>query len=160
MQIGRVLEAVDPIGGEGKAAAVRTILQRTGAGISEVIYVGDSITDLQALELVKRGGGVAVSFNGNPYAIQGAQVACLGRDTGVISVMAQLFAEKGTAGVIALLSQWGEAHLRSAGIDKELLAHLQDVEVGEITPDNQSRWIEKSQQLRTQVRGVSIGSLG
>jgi energy-converting hydrogenase A subunit R len=160
MQIGKVLEAVDPIGGEGKASAVRTILQRTGVGVSEVMYVGDSITDLQALEMVKIGGGLAVSFNGNAYAIQGAQVACLGRDTVVISIMAQLFAEKGTEGVIALIPQWSEAHLRSAGIDKELLAHLQDSEVGEITPDNQSRWSEKSQQFRTQVRGVSIGSLG
>jgi energy-converting hydrogenase A subunit R len=160
MQIGRVLEDVDPIGGKGKAAAVRTILQRTGAGASEVMYVGDSITDLQALELVKSGGGLAVSFNGNAYAIQGAQVACLGRDTGIITIMAKLFAEKGTEGVIALLPQWGEKQLRSAGIDKDLLAHLQDSEVGEITPDNQSRWTEKSQQFRTQVRGVSIGSLG
>jgi energy-converting hydrogenase A subunit R len=160
MQIGRVLEDVDPIGGEGKAAAVRTILQRTGAGASEVMYVGDSITDLQALELVKSGGGLAVSFNGNAYAIQGAQVACLGRDTGVISIMAQLFAEKGTEGVISLLPQWDEERLHSAGIDEELLAHLQDSEAGEITPDNQSRWSEKSQQFRTQVRGVSIGSLG
>jgi energy-converting hydrogenase A subunit R len=124
------------------------------------MYVGDSITDLQALELVKAGGGLAVSFNGNAYAIQGAQVACLGRDTGIISIIAQLFAEKGTEGVITLLSRWGEKQLRSAGIDKELLAHLQGSEAGEITPDNQSRWSEKSQQFRTQVRGVSIGSLG
>jgi energy-converting hydrogenase A subunit R len=122
--------------------------------------VGDSITDLQALALVKSGGGLAVSFNGNAYAIQGAQVACLGRDTGVISIMAQLFAEKGTEGVIALLPQWGEEQLDSAGVDKELLAHLQDSEAGEITPDNQSRWTAKSQQFRTQVRGVSIGTLG
>jgi len=160
MQIGRVLEEVDPIGGEGKAAAVRTILQRTGSGASEVMYVGDSITDLEALKLVKGGGGFAVSFNGNAYAIQEAQVACLGRDTGVISIMAQLFAEKGTEGIIALLPQWGEAQLRSAGVDEELLAHLSGAETGEITPDNQSRWTAKSQQFRTQVRGVSIGTLG
>jgi energy-converting hydrogenase A subunit R len=160
MRIGRVLEEVDPIGGEGKAAVVRTILQRTDAEASEVMYVGDSITDLQALELVKGEGGLAVSFNGNAYAIQGAQVACLGRDTGSISIMAQLFTKGGTEGVIALVPQWGKEQLRSAGVDEELLAHLQDSEVGEITPDNQSRWTEKSQQFRTQVRGVSIGSLG
>jgi energy-converting hydrogenase A subunit R len=160
MRIGRILEDVDPIGGEGKAAAVRTILQRTGRGASEVMYVGDSITDLQALELVKGGGGLAVSFNGNAYAIQGAQVACLGRDTGIISTLAQLFTERGTAGVIALMPQWGEEQLRSAGVNEGLLAHLQGAEAGEITPDNQSRWTAKSQQFRTQVRGVSIGSLG
>lgn len=160
MQIGRVLEDVDPIGGEGKAAAVRTILQRTGATASEVMYVGDSITDLQALELVKVGGGLAVSFNGNAYSIQGAQVACLGRNTGIISILAWLFSQVGTEGVISLLSRWDAEQLRSAGIEDDLLAHLQDSEAGEITPDSQSRWTEKSQQFRTQVRGVSIGSLG
>lgn len=160
MRIGRILEEVDPIGGEGKAAAVREILQRTGAGASEVMYVGDSITDLQALELVKKGGGLAISFNGNSYAIQGAQVACLSNDTGIISVMAQLFAEGGTGGVMTMLPQWGEERLRSMGIDDELLVHLSGAEAGAITPDNQSRWSEKSQQFRTQVRGVSIGSLG
>ncbi len=160
MRIGRVLEEVDPIGGEGKAAVVQDIMQRTGSGTSEIIYVGDSITDLQALAMVKKGGGLAVSFNGNAYAIQGAQVACLGKDTGIISIMAKLFAEAGTEGVFATLPQWGEATLRSAGVDEELLAHLTDAEAGEITRDNRSLWIEKSRQFRTQVRGVLIGSLG
>jgi energy-converting hydrogenase A subunit R len=160
MHIGRVLDEVDPIGGEGKAAAVHHILQRTGAQSSEAMYVGDSITDLQALELVKQGGGLAVSFNGNAYAIQGAQVACLGKDTGIISIMAQLFAAGGTKGVTALLSQWGEERLRSEGIDEKLLAHLVGAEAGEITAGNQSSWTEKSRQFRTQVRGVNIGSLG
>jgi energy-converting hydrogenase A subunit R len=160
MQIGRVLEEVDPIGGEGKAAALRAILRQTGAQPSETMYVGDSITDLQALELVREGGGLAVSFNGNAYAIQGAQVACLGRDTGIISIMAQLFAQGGRGGVMAALPQWGEEQLRSAGVDEGLLAHLAGAKAGEITPDNQSRWTAKSQQFRQQVRGVGIGSLG
>jgi energy-converting hydrogenase A subunit R len=160
MQIGMVLEEVDPIGGEGKAAALRDIVQRTGAETAEVMYVGDSITDLQALELVKKGGGLAISFNGNSYAIQGAQVACLANDTGIISVMAQLFAERGKEGVMTMLPQWGEERLRSMGIDEELLAHLSGAEAGEITPDNQSRWTEKSQQFRKLVRGIRIGALG
>jgi energy-converting hydrogenase A subunit R len=160
MQIGRVLEEVDPIGGEGKAQAVRAILQRSGADISEVMYVGDSITDLQALELVKKGGGLSISFNGNAYAILGAQVACLGKDTGIISITAQLFAARGAEGVISLLSHWDKEALQSAGIEEELLTHLPNAEIGEITPHNQALWTEKSQQFRKQVRGVSIGSLG
>jgi energy-converting hydrogenase A subunit R len=161
MKIGRVLEEVDPIGGEGKAQAVRAILQRSGADISEVMYVGDSITDLQALEMVKKGRGLAVSFNGNAYAIQGAQVACLGKDTVIISITAQLFAAGGAEGVIVLLSHWtDERTLQSAGVEEELLTHLSNAEIGEITPDNQALWTEKSQQFRKQVRGVSIGSLG
>jgi energy-converting hydrogenase A subunit R len=161
MQIGRVLAEVDPVGGEAKAAAVRTILQRTGAEVSEVMYVGDSITDLQALEMVKQGGGLALSFNGNAYAIKGAHVACLGRDTGIISIWALIFARLGAKMVMALLPRGGAEALQSAGIEEKELARLApDAEIGEITPDNQARWTERSQQFRKQVRGVRIGSLG
>ena len=161
MQIGRVLEEVDPVGGKAKAAAVGVILERTSAEVAEVMYVGDSITDLQALEMVKQGGGLAVSFNGNAYAIKGAQVACLGRDTGIITICAQLFAASGRAGVLTLLPQWGREVLQAAGVEEGQLALLApDSEIGEITPDNQARWIERSQAFRKQVRGVSIGSLG
>jgi energy-converting hydrogenase A subunit R len=160
MQIGRVLAEVDPIGGEGKAAVLRAIMQQTGAGASEVMYVGDSITDLQALEMVKKGGGLAVSFNGNAYAIQGAHIACLGRDTGIISIVAQLFAAGGGGSVMTMLPRWGEETLRSAGVEEKGLAHLSGSEIGEITPDNQALWTQRSQQFRTEVRGVRIGSLG
>ncbi|MCJ7663466.1 MAG: hypothetical protein MUO24_04425, partial [Desulfobacterales bacterium] len=100
-------------------------------------------------------------FNGNAYAIKGAHVACLGRDTGIISICAQLFAAGGTEGVMALLPCWGPAALQSAGVAEEQLAHLSPAaEIGEITPDNQARWTERSQQFRKQVRGARIGSLG
>ena len=161
MQIGRALEEVDPVGGEAKATAVRAILTRTGAEVDEVMYVGDSITDLQALVMVKRGGGLAVSFNGNAYAIKGAQVVCLGRNTGIISICAQLFAAAGREGVLVLLPQWGRKMLRTVGIAEEQLRHVSpDVEIGEITPDNQARWTERSQEFRKHVRGIGIGSLG
>ena len=87
-------------------------------------------------------------------------MACLAKETGIITVMAQLFAEGGAEGVMTMLPQWGEERLRSMGIDEELLAHLSGAEAGEITADNQSRWAKKSQRFRTRVRGVRIGSLG
>jgi energy-converting hydrogenase A subunit R len=162
MQIGRVLAEVDPVGGEAKAAAVRAILARTGAEIAEVMYVGDSITDVRALEMVKRGGGLAVSFNGNAYAIKAANVACLGRSTRIISWCIQLFAGVGAKMGMTLLRALGDpAALKSSGIGEEKLKNLSpDEGIGVITPDNQARWIERSQAFRKQVRGVSIGSLG
>jgi energy-converting hydrogenase A subunit R len=161
MEINRLLAEVDPVGGKAKAAAVCAILQQTGADVSEVMYVGDSITDVQALEMVKQGGGLAVSFNGNAYAIKAAHVACLSRDTGIISICAQLFATGGSGGVLALLPQWGRKALHAAGVAEKELRHLApDAEIGEITPANQTLWTERSQKFRKQVRGVGIGSLG
>ena len=150
MQVNRVIEEVDPIGGAAKAAAVRDIRKKTKSDFSDVMYVGDSITDLAALEMVKQGGGLAVSFNGNVYAIQGAQVACVGKDTGIITRVAERFAAGGKAGVMAGLAP--------AGKDAPRLGS--DTEIGEITPETLPRWIEQSRQFRKEVRGVSIGSLG
>jgi energy-converting hydrogenase A subunit R len=150
MQINRLIADVDPIGGAAKAAAVRDILKKTKSNLSDVMYVGDSITDLAALEMVKQGGGLAVSFNGNAYAIQGAQVACVAKDTGIISRVAELFAASGTAGVMTELAaeKKGSSRLGS------------DAVIGEITSETLPWWIEQSQQFRKEVRGVSIGSLG
>ena len=160
MEIGGVLDEVDPIGGEGKVIALKAILKKTKVDVSSVMYVGDSITDLQALELVKEGGGLAVSFNGNAYAIQGAQVACLGENTGIISILGSLFALGGRDNVKALLCQWGKDALRRAGVEEGILIYLAGAEVGEINAENQSLWIKKSQHFRRQVRGVKVGSLG
>jgi energy-converting hydrogenase A subunit R len=161
MQSNKLLQEVDPIGGEGKAAAVRAILQRTDATASEVMYVGDSITDLQALELVNKAGGLAVSFNGNAYAIEGARIACVGREAAIIAVCAQLFAARGTHGVMTMLPLRGEEALRSVDVEQGQLEHLSaDAEIGEITPDNRTAWTQRSQQFRKEVRGARVGSLG
>jgi energy-converting hydrogenase A subunit R len=161
MQIGRVLMEVDPVGGQAKAAAVCTILERTNAEVDEVMYVGDSITDVQALEMVKRGGGLAVSFNGNAYAIKAAQVACLGRNTLIIGNLALLFDGLEAKLVMDLLPRWGPAALQSTEIEEAQQRSLSsDIAMGVITPDNQALWIERSQEFRKHVRGTHIGSLG
>ena len=87
----------------------------------------------------------------NFFGVSGADTVTTGPEI-IVAIL--------TLVTMVAINVWGEKQLRSAGINKELLAHLQGTEVGEITPDNQSRWSEKSQQFRTQVRGVSIGSLG
>jgi len=160
MKIGRIMQEVDPIGGEGKAAVLQEIVRNTGNDLTDVCYVGDSITDLQALQKVKGGGGLAVSFNGNAYAIQAAQVVCVGENTGIISVLAYLFAKGGAVSVLALLPNWGEETLRLTGVGEDLLRQLSAAEAAEVTPKNQALWTEKSQRIRREVRGVQIGSLG
>ena len=68
------LSEVSHVGGEQKAEAIRHItkLQRASC---PVMYVGDSITDVEAFQLVRENGGLTVSFNGNNYAVKNAEVA-------------------------------------------------------------------------------------
>jgi len=160
MAAGRLLDDVDPIGGEGKAAAVRDIMRREGAGLADIMYVGDSITDLQALTLVRTGLGLAISFNGNRYALEAAQVACVGSDTDIIDILSRLFAHGGTDFVLEYLRTHRLDMGKTAGLtDHEMTRATLDV-VEELTDLNRSAWIEKSQAVRKQVRGIQIGSLG
>ena len=160
MRIGGVLNEVDPIGGERKATAVQDILQRTGDNLSSALYVGDSITDLQALKLVKEGGGLAVSFNGNSYAIEGAQVVCVGNNTDIISALAGVFVSEGTSAVLSMLLGPDEGTSRVTGFHERLAVYMSRGAIGCLSAENQALWTEKSRQFRREVRGVAIGSLG
>jgi energy-converting hydrogenase A subunit R len=165
MECGKMLKEINPVGGTEKASAVQRITRETGSSLSETVYSGDSITDVQPFRLVKGHGGLAVSFNGNRYAIREAQIAVLAEHTIVTSVLANLFNRLGTDGVIevveerdpAALIRYCSSALRSRVLELYLKA-LPQVEV--ITSSNRERLIEESTAFRKTVRGEAVGGLG
>jgi len=64
-------------GGKRKELAVEDISKRTGIPISEMIALGDSITDINMLQRISDEGGIAVSFNGNRFSVGRANVALI-----------------------------------------------------------------------------------
>ncbi|MFX1376992.1 MAG: HAD hydrolase family protein [Promethearchaeota archaeon] len=62
-------------GGKRKEIAVEDISQRTDTLISEMIAIGDSITDINMLQRVNDEGGIAISFNGNRFSLKRANIA-------------------------------------------------------------------------------------
>ena len=166
MEVGRVFEEVDPVGGVEKANAILDSLKRTGSEPADVIYVGDSITDVQAFRLVRDGGGVAVSFNGNSYAIRSADICCISRDTFVLSLLASSFNRGGRDGVLELAESWSRASVEETEMEEELRSRLQSIpdedfpKVKLIVKSNLHQIIKESEGFRRQVRGVEIGSLG
>ena len=166
MEVGRVFEEVNPVGGGEKANAILDSLKRTGSEPSDVIYVGDSITDVQAFKLVRDGGGMAVSFNGNSYAIRSADICCISRDTFVLSVLASSFNRGGRDGVLELVERWSRDSIKESELEGDLGIRLQSIpdedfpKVKLIVGSNIGRLIEESEEFRKQVRGVEIGALG
>jgi energy-converting hydrogenase A subunit R len=166
MEIGRVFKEVNPVGGVEKANAILDSLKRTESGLADVIYVGDSITDVQAFKLVRDGGGVAVSFNGNGYALRSADICCISKDTVVLSLLASSFSKGGRDRVLALAEKWSRSSIEEKGVEEELKIRLQSIpdedfpRVKLIAESNIGRLIEESEGFRKQVRGVEIGSLG
>ncbi len=158
---------VNPIGGEEKASSVLDIRRRTGIGLEDTMYVGDSITDMQAFQLVKEGGGLTISFNGNEYALREADYAVITDNTVVTSVLAETFHKAGLEGINSLIDNWTLDGLKTSGLANEYLArefervfpdHMPLL--SKVTPNNIKTLTQQSVAFRKQIRGEEIGTLG
>jgi energy-converting hydrogenase A subunit R len=136
MEAGRVLREIQPVGGPEKARALRAVARRTQIPLAQTIYVGDSITDVEALVVVRREGGLAVAFNANSYALRAAQVGCISATASVLAEIAEAFAQ---------------------GFERTV--HISDPQA-EWTTQIDDAFIARSEQMRRRLRGAEIGSLG
>ncbi len=98
MQIGKIIEEVNPIGGREKARAIQEIVVIEEVDLADVFYVGDSITDVEAFRMVKNAGGIALSFNGNDWAVKEASFAVTAQNALPIGWLAELFLSQGHMG--------------------------------------------------------------
>jgi len=165
MSVGKVLSDVVTGGGEQKAEAIRDAVKRLDAQLADVIYVGDSITDVEAFKLVRANGGLTVSFNGNSYAVKNAEVAVLSESALVTAVIADLFCRFGKEKTIRTLQGWGSETLKDSGLDGSLLKQLSDLypdalpKAKIVTAQNMESLEKESSEFRKKVRGVAIGKL-
>jgi predicted HAD superfamily phosphohydrolase len=135
------MKDVDPIGGRGKAEAIHQIVQQTGVPLNDVLYVGDSITDVDAFRLVKESRGLSVSFNGNRYAVQSAEYIVVSGDAAILRDIAIDFCHHGKDTI-----REGKVN-ETAWIFRREACNIEDV-------------IALSEKTRKEVRGQAIGSLG
>jgi len=166
MESGKMLEEVNPIGGFEKARTVKDIVEKTGSSLSDVMYVGDSITDVESFRLVRAKGGLTVSFNGNRYAVREAEVAVLSSNTIVTSILADAFGRFSKTHVVKLVEEWSYSALKQHGVTPALQNHIIKLypkalpQVEMITLNNKERLMKESNVFRKTVRGEAIGRLG
>jgi len=166
MNVGRILREVNPVGGEEKAQAVQGIVTRLKGGFQNVMYVGDSITDVAVFRLVRERGGLTVSFNGNAYAVREAEIAVLSEDAVVTAVLADAFNKLGKRLVMKLVEDWKPSTIEKLGLTQSLMKRLFSLRekrfprVEIVTSENMTRLMEQSATFRKTVRGEAIGRLG
>jgi energy-converting hydrogenase A subunit R len=166
MKIGKVLKEVNPIGGFEKANSVQDAVERTKTDLSNILYVGDSITDVLAFQKVRNEGGLTVSFNGNNYALREAEIAIMSENAIVTAILADVFNKHGKEGVFKLVTEWRSSKLKKYEVDESLQKRLRELypkklpTVEIISDENREMLSEKSIAFRKSVRGVSIGALG
>ena len=162
MASGKLLQGVNPIGGFEKAEAVKRSCETTGFEPEDVMYVGDSITDVEAMTMVKNAGGLAVSFNGNRYAIQSAEIACISPKALITAALALVFKEGGVPSVRALAAEWDT---RKSAFENTMTKSLpgfsvEDTDLHLVDDANQKDIVSRSESFRKTVRGERIGRLG
>jgi energy-converting hydrogenase A subunit R len=166
MEAGKMLEEVNPVGGYEKANALGDIVKKQNSRLDKVMYVGDSITDIDPLRLVRWMGGLTVSFNGNRYAIREAEIAVISENTIVTSILADVFNKYGKESVIQLVEGWSYSALEEYYVDSTLRKCLISLyptrlpQAERITDENRERLSMESGAFRKTVRGEAVGRLG
>jgi energy-converting hydrogenase A subunit R len=162
----KMFQEVIPVGGMEKAESVKDIVRRVRCKPKDAMYVGDSITDVEAFKLAKNGGGLAVSFNGNRYAVENSQVAIMSESSLTTAVIADEFCRSGKNETLHLVENWNRETLNRRVIDESLLdlffrtypERLPKVKI--ITGQNMKALAKESTEFRKRVRGEVIGRLG
>jgi len=166
MSLGKIFDDVNPVGGREKATAVKQIVAKRGCGVDCVLYVGDSITDVECFRLVRNGGGLTVSFNGNEYAVREAQIAVISENTIVTSILADVFSRFSKDSLLQLANEWSFSALKRFETSPALLRQISQLysnslpKVTTITSDNLEEIIKESVAFRKRVRGEAIARLG
>ena len=162
MGAGRLLTDIKPIGSREKEEALEKIRRRHEPPRTQFMYVGDSITDTKALRNVRRAHGLAVSYNGNQYAVREADIAVLSSSVLPIAALGEVFATSGRVGALRLAETWPDmpGDQVSRKLAERLLGIKEHPIVRRITRDNVMELIEASNEFRNTVRGHTIGALG
>lgn len=150
---GEMLAAVRPVGGGMKLAALEDIVAAEAVSGADVMYVGDSITDMPPLEAVKAWGGVSLSFNGNTYALAAAEFAAASPDAEVTAELAEAFSAGGHAAVLTAVRAWPKPKEGILPTGKERAY------VG-VVDEELKALAEASAELRRSVRGERVARLG
>jgi hypothetical protein len=99
---------------------------------------------------VKRGGGLAVAFNGSAEAIREAEVRVSSDHSVVISVITEAFHKSGKDAVMSLVDDWNIQHIKSSGFVHDYLVR----ELSRVFPNE----LPKVERVATRHTDRRIGS--
>jgi energy-converting hydrogenase A subunit R len=95
LSVNQWLKGIQIMSGVAKADAVLDIAKRSNVSLEDIVYVGDNITDVNALSLIKEQGGLSISYNGNRQAVLNADYIVVSEDTGILKEIALTLCQSG-----------------------------------------------------------------
>ena len=171
MQIYEKIKEIDVVGGEGKKSAIEKIIKRDGINVNQMLYIGDSITDVEPLEFAKNNDGISISFNGNEYPLNAAEIAIVSKSAIATAVVANVYADNDKRTVLKFIKDYNNSNDNeklfddykiNEDIKKEFFSIFdEDYPIIQIITDkNYDDLLTKSKAMRNNIRGEDIGGLG
>ena len=171
LEINKYIESVKTVGGKGKQIAVEDIVEKLGLESGSIIYMGDSITDVEPLQYARDNGGLSVSFNGNEYPLNVAEIAVISDHTIVSSILIDLHSRFDKEYVLDFIREYSQkgpnAAFEDFEVDYSLVEEFEKVFYNKeapiieiITDDNRDYLLKLSKEMRNSIRGKDIGGLG
>ena len=162
---------IDVVGGQGKKLAIDKIIERDGIDTDEILYIGDSITDVEPLDFARKNNGVSISFNGNEYPLKVAEIAVVSPSAVTTAVIANVYAENDKKKVLEFIEDYNISQdlkklFDDYNIDEKIKDRFFSV-FGEdypviqiVTDENYEDILKVSKEMRNNIRGQDIGGLG
>lgn len=172
MGIYEAIKQISVVGGQGKKLAIDEIIERDGINVDEILYIGDSITDVEPLEFARKNNGVSISFNGNEYPLKVAEIAIVSPSAITTSVIADIYSNNDKDLVLTFINEYNESNdlnelFEKYDVDLEIknrffeIFNDENYPIIKIIDDNNFEDILKvSKDMRNNIRGQDIGGLG
>lgn len=167
-----LIKEVDVIGGEGKKLAIDKIIDNDSIDINEILYIGDSITDVEPLRFARDHDGISISFNGNIYPLKEAEIAIISPSAITTAVIANIYVDNDKKVVLDFINDYNDENnleelFKKYDIDynvkEEFFKVFENYDKPIIKIVNQENFdeiLEASTKMRNEIRGQDIGGLG
>jgi energy-converting hydrogenase A subunit R len=158
------ISAINIVGGKGKELAIKDIIKNENINPKKIIYVGDSITDSEPLKFTRQNNGLAISFNGNEYPLDVAEIAIVSDDSSPIAIIGEIFTNYNKEEVLQFIREYNV----STNLDnlfekfniKQRFKNQNYPIIKIITKENKEEILLASSKMRKNIRGKDIGGLG
>lgn len=171
MGIYEIIRGINVVGGQGKKLAIDEIIERDGIDANEILYIGDSITDVEPLEFARKQGGISISFNGNEYPLKVAEIAIVSPSAIATCVLANIYSSNDKQKVLNFINEYNDSSdlkdlFKNYDVDLEIQNRFFDVFNDEfpmiklVGEDNFDEIFKLSKEMRNNIRGQDIGELG
>lgn len=166
------IKNIDVIGGEGKKLAIDDIISRDNININEILYIGDSITDVEPLRFAREHDRISISFNGNDYPLREAQIAIVSPSAIATAVIANIYANNDKKAVLTFIDDYNnsdnikklfEDYKIDSQINEEFFRIFKNIKyplIKIVDSDNFEDILKESIEMRNRIRGEDVGGLG